>query len=70
MLTFAERKRLATQFENWCKSYELRPCALSMTVYLHDLGMFNEGKVREYLKDIPLSKNVEDGMQKFKEENE
>ena len=66
MITFIQRKRLATQFEKWCKENSVLCCATSMVSFLQGNGLLNEDTVREYLKAETDSKEPLAGLQEFK----
>lgn len=65
MLVFNERKRLAAQFEHWCKENGVLCCASAMVLYLEHHGLVDEVKVRKFLKhEVPTKA---DGSQPFAE---
>lgn len=52
MLVFGERKRVAAQYEAWCKENGLLNCGVTMLGYLQHHDMLDEAKVREFLKTV------------------
>lgn len=65
MLVFNERKRLAAQFEQWCKDNGVLCCASAMVLYLEHYGLLDENAVREFLKGETPTKA--DGLKSFVE---
>lgn len=65
MLFFSQRRRLAMQFEAWCKANGILYCAQSMVGFLQVKGLLNEEKVMEYLKTVEDPNEHTSGLQKF-----
>lgn len=65
MLFFNHRRRLAMQFESWCKENGILYCAQSMVAFLQGEGLLDEEKVMEYLKKVEDPNEHTSGIQKF-----
>lgn len=65
MLTIAQKKRLATRFENWCKENNVVCCAHAMLVFLQENELLNEEKVVEYQRNLVEPRELLGGLKEF-----
>ena len=65
MLFFNQRRRLAMQFEAWCKANGILYCAQCMVGFLQGEGLLDEEKVMEYLKKVVDPTELTSGLWKF-----
>lgn len=51
MILFSQRHKLGELFEKYCKENSVLNCPESMATWLYSLGLLNEEKVKDYLKE-------------------
>ena len=52
MLLFTARLKLAEKYDQWRKENHVLDCPLSVVTFLLSMGLLDEDKCREYLKEI------------------
>lgn len=51
MIWFSQRNKLSELFEKHCEESKTLCCPVNMIAWLYSLGLLNEEKVKEYLKE-------------------
>ena len=51
MIFFSQRHKLGKLFEEWAKENNALNCPETTITWLYSLGLLNEEKVKEYLKE-------------------
>ena len=51
MILFSQRHKLGELFEKYCEKNSVLNCPENMATWLYSLGLLNEEKVKEYLKE-------------------
>lgn len=65
MILFSQRKKIATEFEKWCKDNSIPCCAVSMMGFLQGNDLLDEDKLLEYLNTVDIPNSELNGLQEF-----
>lgn len=68
MLTITQKKRLATQFENWCKENNVVCCAHAMLIFLQEHDLLNEERAVKFQRGSLEPRELLGGLQEFVKE--
>lgn len=61
----SDRVLISRQFEIWCEANNARLCAQAMVAFLDTVDVFDDDKVRGYLKSVRKDNRSYTGIKKF-----
>lgn len=61
----SDRALISRQFEIWCEQHNARLCAQAMMAFLDSVDVFDDDKVRGYLKSVRKDNRSYTGIKKF-----
>ena len=64
----SDRALISRQFEIWCEANNIRVCAQAMMAFLDTVDVFDDAKVRGYLKSVRKDNRSYTGIKRFEKE--